>query len=111
MSERKADFFGTFLENLKQPASPNLGSTHQVSHSFSPNLAAAEPGVDPLNDVLKALRQGGRSAKELIPLVGRSVSQFLAVSDKLVELGWVRRMDGDVLQLTDEGREIADLLG
>ncbi len=110
MSDRKADFFGTFLENLKQPAAPTAGSANPASRGSSPNLAGAEPGFDPLNDVLKALRQGGRSAKDLIPLVGKSVSQFLAVSDKLVELGWVR-MDGDVLQLTNEGRNIADLLG
>jgi hypothetical protein len=110
MSGRKIDFFGTFLDNLKPPSSAAAGAGIRGPRLFSPSLSSAAPGPDPLNEVLKALRHGDRPAKDLIPLVGRSVSEFLAIGDRLVELGWVRRVDGDVLQLTEKGHEVADLL-
>jgi hypothetical protein len=94
MPGRKIDFFGTFLENMKSPA-------RAMPRALE---------TDPLDEVLKALKDGEHSAKDLIPLVGNSASEFLTVSNQLVELGWVRRLDGDVLQLTDKGREIAELL-
>jgi len=89
MAERKIDYFGTFLDSMKR-----------------------EPGqaADPANEVLKALRDGGLPAKDLIPLVGNSVTQFFSVSEQLVKAGWVQKMDGDVFALTNEGREIAAAL-
>jgi hypothetical protein len=105
MSGRKVDFFGTFLENLKTPT-PS-GSVNSPSAAGG---AQSQPGPDPLNEVLKALRGGPLPAKNLIPLVGNSVSQFLAISSQLVDLGWVIRLDGDQLQLTDKGREVAAVL-
>jgi hypothetical protein len=96
-------------------AGPNAGSKNRFFRDLSREYEiaragdAARLGNRPV-EVLKALKDGEHSAKDLIPLVGNSASEFLTVSNQLVELGWVRRLDGDVLQLTDKGREIAELL-
>jgi predicted methyltransferase len=90
MSGRKIDYFGTFLDSMK--SKPAGGDT------------------DPLNAVLKALQDGDRSAKDLLPLTGNSLSLFVEVSRKLIELGWAVRLDGDVLRLTDSGRNVAEVL-
>jgi predicted transcriptional regulator len=89
MAQRKIDYFGTFLDSMKR-----------------------EPGqsADPANEVLKALRGGGLPAKNLIPLVGDSVSRFINVSERLMSQGWVQKMNGDVFALTDKGREVAAVL-
>jgi hypothetical protein len=103
-SGRKIDLFGTFLESARSmPRTAALGAAPPRM------VVAAGAGPDPVNEMLKSLKEGDRFAKELIPLVG-NVTQYLAVSDKLVEMGWARRMDGDVLQLTDKGHEVAALL-
>ena len=72
MVGRKIDFFGTFLDSMKREPVPS---------------------TDPANAVLKALRSGGLPAKDLIPFVGNSVSRFISVSEQLVGLGWVQKMD------------------
>jgi len=90
MSGRKIDYFGTFLDSMQRET---------------------EPATDPANVLLKALKGGARHAKDLIPLVGNSVSRFISVSDELSGRGWVQTTDGGVsYALTDKGREIADVL-
>lgn len=89
MVERKIDFFGTFLDSMKR----------------EPTQSA-----DPANELLKALRGGGRPAKDLIAAIGSSVSQFISVSEQLLKQGWVQKMDGDIFALTDKGREVAAVL-
>ena len=104
MEGRKIDYFGTFLENMKSPA--------PLSQNATPARAAkpAAAGPDSLNDVLKSLRGGARGAKDLIPLTGNSASEFLAVRNQLVALGWASLVDGDALELTPKGDEVASVL-
>ncbi len=89
MAERKIDFFGTFLDSMKRESAQS---------------------ADPANELLKALRNGRRPAKDLIAAIGSSVSQFITVSEQLLKQGWVQKMDGDIFALTDKGREVAAVL-
>lgn len=89
MAERKIDFFGTFLDSMKRKSAQS---------------------ADPANELLKALRNGRRPAKDLIAAIGSSVSQFITVSEQLLKQGWVQKMDGDIFALTDKGREVAAVL-
>lgn len=112
MSERKTDFFGTFLENMRsstpiRPVEPLPGQFTTPPPGTQPR-SQGEP--DPRNAVLKALRHGGRPAKDLIPLAGNSVTTFLAISGELANLGWIIRRDSDMFELTDKGREVADIV-
>lgn len=86
-SGRKTDYFGTFL-----------------------NQASKSGPEDPLNAALKELAKGERSLKDLLPLTGNSLTAFVQLRDKLVDLGLVQVTGGDTMQLTAKGRETADLL-
>lgn len=103
--ERKTDFFGTFLDSMRSraPASP--------VEPLPGKRAVPVPGdVDPRNLVLKALKDGERSAKDLIPLTGNSISSFLDISSELIGLGWIIRRDTDIFELTAKGREVVAVL-
>ena len=91
MSERKLDYFGTFLAS---------GATSA--------LPPTPP--DPMNAVLKALRSGPRPLKDLLPFTGYSLTAFLEARDQLTRLGLVEAADADALRLTDKGKEIVAVL-
>ena len=97
MSERKIDYFGTFLDSMR---SREAGAKSDMR---------TPPQAD-VDAVLRALKGGERSAKELIPLAGNSISAFLAISEQLINLGWIARRDADDFELTPKGREIAEVL-
>ena len=63
MAERKTDYFGTFLDAMKGER------------------------VDPLSQVLKALRSDERSMKDLVNLTGNSLSDLIDVIGKLEARG------------------------
>jgi hypothetical protein len=112
MSERKTDFFGTFLESMRSSA-PSRPAEPLPGRPTTPPPVTQSPlqgELDPRNAVLKALRDGGRPAKDLIPLTGNSITTFLNVSTDLINLGWIIRRDPDIFELTDKGREVADIL-
>ena len=73
MADRKIDYFGTFLENMKQ-SGPEAEPRQKAARR-------AFPGSDRLNEVLKSLRGGPRGAKDLLPLTGNSITEFLAIRD------------------------------
>jgi hypothetical protein len=113
MAERKIDYFGTFLESMKSSQRPPETSDPGASRSFETSSPAAKRSPDrpeALDAMLKALRGGPLSAKDLIPFTGNSASEFLNVRERLVALGWARLRDGDALELTPEGQEVARLL-
>jgi predicted transcriptional regulator len=85
LSERKIDYFRTFLDSMKREQ---------------------PEGLDPANEVLKALRGGALQAKNLIPFAGNSVTRFIEISEQLIEQSWVQKKDPDVFALTDKGRRL-----
>jgi predicted methyltransferase len=94
--ERKIDYFGTFLDSMR---------SREPAKSDTP-----PPVQGDVDAVVKALKDGARSAKDLIPLTGNSISAFLAISGQLIDLGWIVRRSSDVFELTAKGREIAEVL-
>ena len=92
MSERKLDYFGTFLASGATSAMPPTPP-------------------DPMNAVLKALRSGPRPLKDLLPFTGYSLTAFLEARNRLSSLGLVETAGADELRLTDKGREIVSVLG
>ena len=80
MAERKTDYFGTFLDAMKGGR------------------------VDPLSQVLKALRSDERSMKDVVNLTGNSLSDLIDVIGKLEGAGLVERTRDGNLSLTDKGR-------
>jgi len=112
MAERKIDLFGTFLDGLKRQPGP------QPSAEIADRIANLRGGptrepasqADPLNELLKALRDGERTAKDLLPIAGNSITNLITASDRLMELGWVTKLDGDVFALTETGRDVASML-
>ena len=100
MVDRIVNYFGTFLESMKS-------ATQRQSEPPDPTVKVSS---DSLDAVLKALRGGPLSAKDLIPLTGNSAGEFLNVRERLLTLGWAQIRDGDALELTREGDEVAALL-
>jgi hypothetical protein len=65
---------------------------------------------DPLNEVLKALKHGDRSIKDLLAYTDNSLSAALSVTEQLTSLGYIERVDRDSWHLTQAGRDIAEML-
>ena len=91
---RKIDYFGTFLDKGETPRAPE---------------PAEARAADPAKEVLRALRGGGLPGRALVPLVG-NLTDFLDLSTRLVDQGYVEKGDDDVFALTERGREIAAVL-
>jgi predicted methyltransferase len=89
MSERKTDYFGSFLETMKQVR------------------GQASAAADPLGRVLKALAANEQSIKDLLPFTDNSLSKIVAITHQLEELGLIEKTSSDTLRLTDKGREYA----
>lgn len=92
MAERKTDYFGSFLDAMKEGREADAGA------------------ADPANQVLRALRAGERSMKDLVGLTKNSLSNLIDVVQNLEKLGLVAR-NNDTLRLTDKGREYALAVG
>jgi hypothetical protein len=90
---RKIDYFGTFLDK---------GAASRAE-------PAGAQAADPAKDVLRALRGGGLPGRALVPLVG-NLTDFLDLSARLVDQGYVQKGDDDMFALTERGREIAAVM-
>ena len=104
-SERKTDYFGSFLGTFAGPTRPTPPTTPTLS-----STAAEVPVLDPLNEVLKALLTGDRSIKDLLAYTGNSLSAALSVTSQLERLGYVEQVDGDAWRLTPKGRGVAAMV-
>ncbi|HXP76048.1 MAG TPA: hypothetical protein VN823_18040 [Stellaceae bacterium] len=96
----KTDYFGSFLDAMKRQSSKPVTTPERAS----------QPSIDPLNEILKALKSGDRSVKDLVGITGNSLSQLLSVVTQLTELGLVERSNTDMLRLTEKGRELVAVL-
>jgi hypothetical protein len=61
--------------------------------------------------VLKELLGGPHDLKDLVPIAGNSVGVLLQVLDKVVAAGWVAYDADKSVALTDQGEQIARLIG
>src|SRR6185312_3469955 len=66
--------------------------------------------AQPIVAVMAALKPGPKSMRDIILLVGNNVSVALEALEKLVELGYATRSDGDVYTLTQAGQQAATSL-
>ncbi len=67
--------------------------------------------ADAVDAVLKELLGGPRDLKDLVPIAGNSVGLLLQVLDKVVAAGWVAYNADKRVALTDQGEQIARLIG
>lgn len=113
------NLFGTFLdEYAKSTAERKAGTTSSTFSTVPLAPVPAAPGVapaaqaapDPVDQVMKALRDGPREAKDLLPFVGNSAGQLLRVVGTITGAGWAATDETNRLALTADGRQIADLI-
>ena len=97
MSSSNTNLFGTFLDTLTKHPMPEI-------------KAAAVPM--PINEVLKVLRATADPVplKGLMAAANNSADLLLGTCEVLEQRGMIRRIDGGLIGLTTEGREIAELI-
>ncbi|GEM_PF-4633236 len=97
MASSNTNLFGTFLDTLAKHPMPEI-------------KAAAVPM--PIDEVLKVLRATADPVplKGLMAAANNSADMLLGTLDVLEGRGMIRRIDGGLIGLTTEGREVAELI-
>ncbi len=118
---RKADLAGSTAPASAMPAGapappPPAAPAPAAAAAFAEMAAAvgrqAQPlTADAVDAVLKELLGGPRDFKDLVPVAGNSVGVLLQVLDKIVAAGWVAYNADMRVALTDQGEQIARLIG
>jgi hypothetical protein len=118
MATRNVNYFGTFLDTMKDSRSREGTVTvtfgpkgNYYAGECSESMVFVSQAPDPLNEIVKTLvDKDDLGAKDLIPLTGLSLSKFLEASHQLATLGLVDVSPAFTLRLTQQGRELAAVL-
>ena len=105
--------FDTFLTNLPESSGKSVAQKAPAAETGWPSSDAKAAAARPVSDidlVMKALRDGAKTVRELAPILGNSVGNTLDTIQKLQMLGYVAHSDGDKFALTDEGKQAAESL-
>lgn len=101
--QKKADYFGTFLDAVSAPNAPAQVAPFPQT--------PVQPDRDVTDQVIKALKSGPRGVKDLVPFSNNSLGVLLEVVGSLQSMGLVEIGPGNQYKLTTQGEELAELLG
>ena len=93
------NFFGYFLASLKDPESnamPRADGEKSTGQRYD------------FDRLLRQLASGPKALSELMKS-GDSLTSLLDATEKLREIGFIERIDGDRFQLTTKGKDAASI--